>query len=75
MTSTTADDMASLAADFPGWHVWRSRSGSGALTDWNATAGRRLRKAGMPRRLAAADAKGLRAILGQQEALRRELAA
>jgi hypothetical protein len=36
MTST--NDMAKLAADFPRWHVWPGRSGTGAETDWHATA-------------------------------------
>jgi hypothetical protein len=71
----TSDDMATLAADFPGWHVWRGRSGTGALTDWHATASRALRRAGTLGRLTAADARGLRALLGQQQALRRDLAA
>jgi hypothetical protein len=73
MTST--DDMAAIAADFPGWHVWRGRSGSGAQTDWHATARRPLRRTGTLGRLTAPDASGLRALLGQQEALRRELVA
>ena len=72
---TTTDDMAVLAADFPGWHVWRARSGSGVLTDWHATASRQARKPGALGRLAAPSAAGLRALLGQQEALRRELVA
>jgi hypothetical protein len=72
---TSNDDVAALAADFPGWHVWRGRSRSGAETDWHATAGRRLRKTGTLGRLTASDAPGLRALLGQQETLRQELAA
>jgi hypothetical protein len=68
MTST--NDMATLAADFPGWHVWRGRSGTGKETDWHATASRQLRRAGALGRLTAADARALRALLGQQEALR-----
>jgi hypothetical protein len=66
---TTANEMAALAADFPGWHVWRGRSGSGAETDWHATASRALRKAGTLGRLTATDAPGLRALLAQQHAV------
>lgn len=68
--------MAALAADFPGWHIWRSRSLSGRATGWNAT-----RKTRAPRgdgalpMLAEADAGALRCALGQQKALRREDAA
>jgi hypothetical protein len=68
---TTANEMAGLAADFPDWHVWRARSGSGILTDWHATASRRLRLPGTLGRLAAPDAPSLRALLGHQQALRR----
>jgi hypothetical protein len=73
MSST--NDMAALAADFPGWHVWRGRSASGAETDWHATTSRQLRKAGALARLAAPSAQGLRALLDQQQALWAELAA
>jgi len=73
MTSTS--EMAALAADFPGWHVWRGRSGSGAEAEWHATARRAVRKPGALGRLAAPTSPGLRALLGQQEALRREQAA
>jgi hypothetical protein len=72
---TGINDMAALAADFPGWHVWRGRSGSGTETDWHATASRDLRKAGAQGRLSAASAPALRALLGQQEALRQLVAA
>lgn len=66
------DDMAALVAGYPGWHVWRGRSSSGALSGWHATATRSLRHPGIPGRLTAPDAPGLRALLGQQEALRRQ---
>jgi hypothetical protein len=70
------DDIASLAADFPGWHIWRSRSQSGRETGWNGTRkGRFSRVVGALPMLAAADAGGLRSALGRQEALRREDAA
>jgi hypothetical protein len=70
------DDRTALAADFPGWHVWRSRSQSGRETGWNATRrGRGPQLAGALPMVAAADAGSLRSALGQQEALRREAAA
>jgi len=75
VSMSSTDDMAALAAGYPGWHVWRARSRSGALTGWHATATRALRHLGVPGRLSARDAPGLRALLGQQEALRRRGAA
>jgi hypothetical protein len=66
------DDMTALAADFPGWHIWRSRSESARETGWNATRkGRAPRDGGALRMLAEADASALRSALGQQEALTR----
>lgn len=77
MQALTTDEMAALAADFPRWHIWRSRGTSGTETDWNATlmgckcdAG-----AGMLTRVTASSAPSLRALLGQQEALRQDPAA
>lgn len=68
--------MTALAADFPGWHIWRSRSTSGRDTGWNATRkDRGPRIAGALRTLAEADADTLRSALGQQETLRREAVA
>jgi hypothetical protein len=68
-----ADDMAALTADFPGWHIWRSRSQSGRDVGWNATRkGRAPRDVGVLSMLAEADAGALRSALAQQEALRRE---
>ena len=61
------DDLAALAAEFTGWHIWRGRSAAGRETDWHATSKRR--EDGKPRRLAAADAAGLRTLLAQEEAL------
>ena len=76
MQAVHIDDMTALAADFPGWHVWRSRSLSGRETGWNATRrGRFPRLAGALPMVAAPDAESLRSALGQQEALRREAAA
>ena len=64
---STADDLAALAADFAGWHIWRGRSAAGGETDWHATSKRR--EDGKRRRLAAADAAGLRALLAKEEVL------
>lgn len=63
--------MAALAAEFTGWHIWRSRSASGAETGWRATRKKRrpARSAGAGGRLAAADAAGLHALLAQEEVL------
>jgi hypothetical protein len=73
-TVTDARALAHLAADFPGWHVWRSRDGRGNEAGWHATLRRKLTSAegaeGMLARLAAQDAAALRAQLGQQQAIR-----
>jgi hypothetical protein len=66
-TVSTTDDLTALAADFAGWHIWRGRSASGRETDWHAT--RKRCESGKRARLAAADAKGLRALLVHEEAL------
>jgi hypothetical protein len=71
---STASDLAALASDFPGWHVWRARSVSGAETDWHATA-RRPGADGTRGRLAAPDVAALRELLAQQEALKAVVAA
>ena len=65
------DDLAALAAEFPGWHIWRSRSANGAETGWRATRKRQrgVRIAGTAARLAAASPTVLRALLAQEEAL------
>ena len=49
---STTHEMADLAAEFGGWHIWRGRSASGRETDWHATSKRR--KGGRRIRLAAA---------------------
>ena len=72
-TVSTTDDLAALAAEFNGWHIWRGRSASGRETDWHATS--RLRRNGKRRRHAAPDAAALRALLAQDEALRGKVAA
>ena len=73
-TVIVTDELAALAADFTGWHIWRGRSASGRETDWHATARAACgdRRAA---RLAAADAEALRALLAQHEALRTVAAA
>jgi hypothetical protein len=76
---TGARTLADLAADFPGWHIWRSRDRRGRDDGWNAT----RRKAhgpvppGTVARLTAADAEGLRGQLEQQRVAetRREVSA
>jgi hypothetical protein len=77
MHAAVLDEMAALAADFPAWHIWRSRGTSGTETDWNATRKGRGhgRAPGMLPRLTAASPAALRALLGQQEALRQDPAA
>lgn len=79
MHAAVLDDMAAPAADFPGWHIWRTRAASGGETDWNATRRRRLSRdgaaAGKLPRLTAASPTSLRALLGQQEALNQDRAA
>jgi hypothetical protein len=56
--------MAAIAAEFPGWHIWRSRSARGTETGWHAT----RKHGGIVARLAAADAEGLREQLAAHEA-------
>jgi hypothetical protein len=63
------DDMAALAAEFPGWHIWRSRSASGAESGWRATRKRRRHARGNGARLAAPSPAALRALLAREEAL------
>jgi hypothetical protein len=65
-TASSSDDIAALAAEFPGWHIWHSRSRRGAETGWHATRKRRGMRKGA--RLAA-DAAGLRPLLAQEESL------
>jgi hypothetical protein len=72
MHAAVLDDMAALAADFTAWHIWRSRGSSGTETGWNAT--RKGRRRGAVPGTAASPAS-LRALLGQQEALRQDPAA
>lgn len=68
-TTAGTDTIATLDADYPGWHVWRGRSDN-RLRGWYAT--RKTRptsleyRAGLYRTLAADDPAGLRAQLEQQ---------
>jgi hypothetical protein len=70
MQTTVNGTLAALAADFPGWHMWRSRDRRGRDSDWNATRRRAPRPVapGTARRLTAADADSLRGLLEQQRA-------
>ena len=77
MQAPVLDDIAALSADYPAWHIWRSRDNSGNESDWNATR-KGSRRGGAPGtlpRLTAANAATLRALLRQQEALSQELTA
>jgi hypothetical protein len=62
-----------LAAEFPGWHIWRGRDAAGRDTDWHATRRARLAPAeasgGMLARLSAGSAGSLREQLWQQQAI------
>lgn len=59
-----------LARDYPGWHIWRGRNGSGQPTGWYATRQRRLsareRDAGLFPTLAAENPRHLRQQLARQ---------
>lgn len=76
--STTAepDTITTLAEGFPGWHVWRGRSGDG-LKGWYATRQQRLSsmeyREGLFRTLAADDPGSLREQLEQQTAIEARL--
>ena len=73
MRRTDDKALAGLAADFPEWHVWRSRDSRGRDASWNATHRRRpdrgVPSAGVPGRLTADSAAGLRGQLEQQRAV------
>jgi hypothetical protein len=70
---TDSQDLADLAAAFPGWHVWRSRDGTGNDTGWYGTRRRKLTPAGiatgMLATLSAGSAASLRALLEQQQVI------
>ena len=65
--------MADLAAEFPGWHIWRGRDGRGADQGWFATRRRRLSAAeaaeGLAATLSAGDAASLHAMLARQQVI------
>jgi hypothetical protein len=69
-TRPPREPLAGLAADFPGWHIWRGRDGRGSHKGWYATRQRRLRaaelNAGLAATLNADDAETLRGLLAQQ---------
>ena len=65
--------LAELAAEFPGWHVWRGRDGRGADQEWFATGRRRVAAAeaaaGLAAALSAGDAESLHGMLAQQRVI------
>jgi hypothetical protein len=73
MTSTDDEALTVLAADFPAWHVWRSRDGRGRDAGWNANRrakpGRGALAAGVLGKGAAHGPGELRSQLEQQRAL------
>lgn len=73
MRRTDEQTLADLAADFPAWHVWRSRNSQGRDAGWNATRrrkpGRGALSAGVLARVTADSAAGLRGLLEQQRAI------
>jgi hypothetical protein len=73
MQAVIEDERAALAADFPGWHIWRSRSANLRETDWNATSKERAPvPPGLPLRLTAPGPAALRSELAAREALERQ---
>ena len=73
MTITDEAVLAGLAAEFPGWHLWRSRDSRGRDDAWNATRrrkpGRGAAIAGVLGRVTADNSAGLRSLLEQQRAV------
>ena len=72
-----AATLASLAATFPGWHIWRGRDSRGAEKGWYATRRRRLTAgepgAGLAARLNAEDAESLHGLLAQQRVIEQQI--
>lgn len=67
------ETLAELAAEFPGWHVWRGRDGRGGDQGWFATRRRRVAAAeaaaGLAATLSAGDAVSLHGMLAQQRVI------
>jgi hypothetical protein len=70
--------LASVAAEYPGWHVWRGRNGRGTDEGWFATRRRRLPAAGsapgLVATLSAGDAESLQSLLEQQRVIEEQRA-
>jgi hypothetical protein len=73
-----AATLVSLAASFPGWHIWRGRDGHSADKGWYATRRQRLTpaglRAGLAARLSADDAETLHGLLAQQQVVEQQIA-
>ena len=73
MTITDETELADLAAEFPAWHLWRSRDSRGRDADWNATRrrkpGRGAVSAGVLGKVTSGNSAGLRGLLEQQRAV------
>lgn len=73
-TDLEAGTVAALAGEFPGWHVWRGRSGN-RPSGWHATRDRHRKlspadlAAGLLRTLEAPSAAALREQMEQQRVL------
>jgi hypothetical protein len=69
----SAEALADLAAEFPGWHIWRGRDCRGPDQGWLASRRRRVAAAeaaaGLAATLRAGDAVSLRSMLAQQQAI------
>lgn len=74
-----SDDIAALAADFPGWPIWHGRSSTDVCTDWRAARHRTPRRPRLPGgllpSLAASTPAALGGQLDQQEERAKGLAA
>jgi hypothetical protein len=71
-TMADAASLATLATEFPGWHVWRSRDSRGRDDGWCATRRRKPRRVpsdGTLGRVSASSHLELRALLAQRHAV------